>query len=445
MADQEGLSAEQTEKLLQFQDLTGIESMDQCRQTLQRHHWNIEAAVQDRLNEEEGVPRVFDTPLVAAHLPIVNPMDNRIYSYIVPRPSPRGFFGWSYYFLMIPFRFTYYTVMDILRLALRMLRPDPRAQVTDPVGDVSSFIQYFEEQYDQQHPVFYHGSYSQALNDAKRELRFLLVYLHADGNTDAALFCRETLCSPDVINFINGRALFWACSVNRPEGFRVSQALRETSSYPLLALILLKEHRMTVVARLEGLVKPRDVISQLTLVMDANEHFLLTERIERQERVETQALRRQQDEAYFESLRADQEKERRRREDREQEQRIQEEGLRQAVEEERKREKLVEAKAKCSKQLPPEPLTTDPEAVAIVFRLPNDSRVERRFLSTDSLSVIHDFVFSLSGAPENFQLVSNFPRRVLQSTPTTENSQPPNLRDVGLQHSAVLFVQNLSD
>lgn len=37
-----GLSPEQTEKIIQFQDLTGIEDMSICRDVLQRHQWDLE-------------------------------------------------------------------------------------------------------------------------------------------------------------------------------------------------------------------------------------------------------------------------------------------------------------------------------------------------------------------------------------------------------------------
>lgn len=64
------------------------------------------------------------------------------------------------------------------------------ADVTDPVGDVLSFIRLYEEKYGLGHPVFYQGTYSQALNDAKQELRFLLVYLHCEEHQDTTNFCR---------------------------------------------------------------------------------------------------------------------------------------------------------------------------------------------------------------------------------------------------------------
>lgn len=87
--------------------------MEQCRLALEQHNWNMEAAVQDRLNEQEGVPSVFNPP---PSRPLqVNTADHRIYSYVVSRPQPRGLLGWGYYLIMLPFRFTYYTILDIFR------------------------------------------------------------------------------------------------------------------------------------------------------------------------------------------------------------------------------------------------------------------------------------------------------------------------------------------
>uniref|UniRef100_A0A3B4U5F4 FAS-associated factor 2 n=1 Tax=Seriola dumerili TaxID=41447 RepID=A0A3B4U5F4_SERDU len=411
------LSQAQTEKLLQFQDLTGLESMDQCRRTLEQHNWNIEAAVQDRLNEQEGVPSVFNPP---PSRPLqVNTADHRVYSYIVSRPQPRGLLGWSYYLIMLPFRFTYYTLLDIFRFALRFIRPDPRGRVTDPVGDVVSFIHSFEEKYGQAHPVFYQGTYSQALNDAKRELRYLLVYLHGDDHQDTDEFCRNKMCC-------------------------LSQALRE-NTYPFLAMIMLKDRKMTVVGRLEGLIQPEDLINQLTFIMDANQTYLMSERLEREERNQTQVLRQQQDEAYLASLRADQEKDRKKREEQEQRRQEEEKVRQSALAEERRRRTLEEEKERKSECLPPEPPADDPESVKIVFKLPNDTRVERRFLFGQSLTVIYDFLFSLKETPEKFQIVTNFPRRVLPCLPTEEQPNPPTLKEAGLSRSEVLFVQDLTD
>lgn len=128
-------------------------------------------------------------------------------------------------------------------------------------------------------------------------------------------------------------------------------------------------------------------------------------------------LRQQQDEAYLESLRADQEKDRKKREEQEQ-QRQEEEKVRQSVLAEERRlrvsvrteegsgqtnrlwissgtclspglhpQNLEEEKERKSECLPPEPSASDPDSVKIVFKMPNDTRVERRFLFGQSLTV----------------------------------------------------------
>lgn len=60
----------------------------------------------------------------------------------------------------------------------------------------------------------------------------------------------------------------------------MSQALRE-NTYPFLAVIMLKDRRMTVVGRLEGLIQADDLINQLMFIMDANQTYLVSERLER--------------------------------------------------------------------------------------------------------------------------------------------------------------------
>lgn len=53
---------------------------------------------------------------------------------------------------------------------------------------------------------------------------------------------------------------------------------------------------------------------------------------------------------------------------------------------------LEEEKERKSECLPPEPPADDPESVKIVFKLPNDTRVERRFLFGQSLTVSTTFI-----------------------------------------------------
>lgn len=53
---------------------------------------------------------------------------------------------------------------------------------------------------------------------------------------------------PEVIRFINTHTLFWACNVQSGEGYKVAESLK-SGSYPFLAIIVLKDNRMTIVGR----------------------------------------------------------------------------------------------------------------------------------------------------------------------------------------------------
>jgi FAS-associated factor 2 len=122
----------------------------------------------------------------------------------------------------------------------------------DPFENVIAFIDEFKRKYGDQHPNFYRGSYPQALTEAKRELRFLLVYLHNELHQNTFNFCQTVLIHKEVVNYISrNNIICWACSIDSPEGYRVSQALRE-NTYPFLALIVLKDNHMTVVRKFEG-------------------------------------------------------------------------------------------------------------------------------------------------------------------------------------------------
>ena len=63
---------------------------------------------------------------------------------------------------------------------------------------------------------------------------------------------RDVLISRPFNDILSSRdCLLWAVDVNSEEGTRVSYVLRE-STYPFLALVMLRGSRMTVITRIEG-------------------------------------------------------------------------------------------------------------------------------------------------------------------------------------------------
>lgn len=56
----------------------------------------------------------------------------------------------------------------------------------------------------------------------------------------------------EVVNYIKRNSLiFWACSIDRKEGYLVSKIMRE-NTYPFLALVALKSNRMIIAKKFQG-------------------------------------------------------------------------------------------------------------------------------------------------------------------------------------------------
>ncbi|XP_054082820.1 FAS-associated factor 2 [Zeugodacus cucurbitae] len=455
---EDGLSNEQTEKILQFQDITGIEDMNICRDVLIRHQWDLEVAFQEQMNIREGIPTTYAASRdVRAPAVIDDRFLQQIFSANMPGgrsarggmgPIPRSFTGIIGYVINMVFQYCYSTFASVLNALLSLGRNDERI-VTDPVGDVMSFIRSYNERYPS-HPVFYQGTYAQALNDAKQELRFLLIYLHKDptNNPDVDSLCRTTLSNQSVIDFVNRNMLFWGCDVSSPEGYRVSHTLN-MHVYPTMVLIALRNNRMVVVGRFEGDCMPEELTRRMQTVISANEIWLSQARADRLERNLTQTLRQQQDEAYQLSLRADEEKERLRQLERDAVRQAEEAIERERAEEARKKEEIAQLKIELADLVPNEPPAGTADAISVVFKLPNGARLERRFLNSNSLIDVYNYLFCHPSSPDEFEITTNFPKRVLYASSSNSgavingNGNQTTLAEAGLKHREVLFVNDL--
>lgn len=427
-----GFSSDQTEKILQFQDLTGIEDLSICRDVLQRHNWNLEVAVQEQLNLYEGRPSMYAQDSRSRPPQVVDDSNSRIYFHYSGSPSGRGSYLWYIFSLC------YERVISILQILLSIFRRNGRPVSSDPVEDVINFIRSYEESYGNSHPVFYQGSYSQALSDAKQELRFLLVYLHKDEAQNVDQWCRNTLGNVEVVQYVNTHTLFWACNVKSGEGYKVAEALK-SGSYPFLAIIVLRDNRMTIVGRMEGTPSPSELISRIQIFIDHNEINLIQARQERAERSAAQSLRQQQDQAYEESLRADQEKDRRREEERRAREEREAREKEQLNAQEMEIQRIRREKELTVFKVPLEPEPTDPNACHLQIKL-GERTVKRCFLMSDTLEDVYHWIFSQPDSPVSFEITTSFPKRILY--PCREIL---TLSDAGLTHREVLHVNDLDD
>lgn len=116
-------------------------------------------------------------------------------------------------------------------------------------------------------------------------------------------------------------------------------------------------------------------------------------------------IREQQDDEYLASLQADREKE------------LLEEAAREAAmeEERRKEEQEQETERQLAAKeasLPEEPKSDDENAVTLVVRMPDGSRRGRRFMRTDKLKYLFDFMdVGRVVKPTTYRLVRPYPRR----------------------------------
>ncbi|XP_063851971.1 FAS-associated factor 2-like [Scylla paramamosain] len=344
--------------------------------------------------------------------------------------------------MTLPLRFTLASLSSLVLFLYRIVYPYPR-RLTDPLEDVLRFIREYEAEHGSQHPAFFQGSYSQALSHAKTELKFLLVYLHCADHQDTPFFCRSILSDPALVEYINTSMVFWGCSVTSPRGLpRVSQAMRE-NSYPFLALVVLRDGRMTVVGRLEELLPAPQLTTRLQDLVRENEAHLVVARAERQERELTAALRLQQDEDYQMSLRADQEKERRKQAEREEAQRREQEEREKQEDQQRERDNIRRQKMEWVDRVPQEPEEGVDGVVHIVVKLPQGTRLERRFLKTDSLAGLYYYIFCHPDSPDRFQVTTNFPRQVVPCEPSSATPNPPTFEEFHLPPRSMLFVSDL--
>lgn len=91
--------------------------------------------------------------------------------------------------------------------------------------DATTAATLFSDQFAQQHgpitPRWLSCSWVDATSRAHASYKFLFVYLHCPSHQDTSRFCRETLCHPDVVSYVNQTFLCWGGDVRMSDACRV--------------------------------------------------------------------------------------------------------------------------------------------------------------------------------------------------------------------------------
>ncbi|QCE00090.1 hypothetical protein DEO72_LG8g826 [Vigna unguiculata] len=149
--------------------------------------------------------------------------------------------------------------------------------------------------------------------------------------------------------------------------------------------------------------------------------------------IDSRLLKQQQDADYLASLRADKQKELNSFNKTESQSSQEEESCKKMLEEKELMKQLDMKELRLSK----EPLLSD-EVITIVVRMPDGGRCERRFLKTDKLELLFEFI-DVSGAqkPGTYRFVKSYPRRAYSI-----NDCSSTFNEVGLNKSnEALFLE----
>ena len=270
-----------------------------------------------------------------------------------------------------------------------------------PRDAAARFRREFEEEYGEHSLPFFDEGHAQALDAAKRELKFLLIVVMSPEHDDTESFTRETLLSPEVVEFINDPAnniILWGGNVLDSEAYQVSMEYTCTK-FPFSALVCLtpKEGstRMGIVKRLAGPMPPAAYLAGIQTAINKYAPDLDGVRAERAAQEVARNLRSEQDSAYERSLARDRERARQRRE-----------AEAAAAEAERKARDEAEAAERFERKrqqwrrwratiIGPEPDASVKDGVRLALKMPQSSgagRVVRKFDGDAVLEELYAFV-----------------------------------------------------
>ncbi|KAK6189639.1 Dolichyl-phosphate-mannose--protein mannosyltransferase 1 [Pestalotiopsis sp. IQ-011] len=438
------LSAEQQAALEQYTAVTAQEVKDAVP-LLQRSQWNVQIAIAkffdgegpDPLAEAIAAQDSIPPPIAARHENLQESLFTEASPFGLPaarrnrpNPAPRvvpppvtthnpplllsiifGPFHLGYRALSTVFR----TLVYILSFLPAPIRPRSiTTSVTSgwkgtagrrmllPRDTAARFRREFEEEYGPETGLpFAESGFAQALDAAKRDLKFLLIVLMSPEHDDTESFTRETLLAPDVRTFLADPAndvVLWGGNVLDSEAYQVAQEYNATK-FPFSCLVCLtpKEGstRMSIVKRLVGPVSSSTYLAEIQSAINKYSPDLAAARAERTANEAARNVRAEQDSAYERSLALDRERARQKKEAEAAVKDAEKRALEEAAAAERRAQHKEQWRRWRFTRIAPEPDTSVKEVVRLALKMPEDSgagRIVRRFAASTTVEELYAFV-----------------------------------------------------
>ncbi|KAK3996287.1 UBX domain-containing protein 10 [Cladorrhinum sp. PSN332] len=470
------LSSDQQQALQQYVDVTGQSTTDAVP-LLERSQWNVQVPIAKFFDGEgpdlvaEAQAAQNEPPRAAAwhgSLLDVDDDENHIRALSprqrtepAPRVVPQQPVSWQLpgllRILFAPLTITYSilrTVFFWLPQSLRLpffatitrrgLGRASSGSATLPKEAAQRFRRQFEEEYNSDALPFFEGGHAQALDTAKREIKFLLMVLVSPEHDDTDNFIRNTLLAPEVVGFINDPAnniMIWGGNVSDPEAHQVASEY-SCVEYPFSCLVCLtpKEGstRMGIIKRCSGSMTPTDYLAELRSAINKYAPELAGVRADKAAQELTRNLRSEQDSAYERSLARDRERARQKREAEAQAAAAEKRALQEAEAAARLEELRQQWRRWRATTIAAEPDATVKTAVRLALNMPPSSgagRVIRKFHAETTLEELYAFVECqdlLQEQPQDekttkpegydhkygFQIASLLPRETLEPSKT---------------------------
>lgn len=314
------------------------------------------------------------------------------------------------------------------------------------------FIDNYKARYGEPCPKFFGGSLEDALTDAchkpVKDVRFpdslllfvicslastyhpfsmqrklLAIYLHHDKSVLSNVFC-DRLMKCDTImqtlehNFVlygwdltfeSNKNLFLS-SLSACAGSTALMHVRTLPNNRLPAILVIGKSRSIceVLSVIYGNVSADELLNKLIDVIKLFSDQRDVELREEDERAARELVKMEQDAAYHESLEAD-----RRKEEAKQQKEHAIATERKRLESERQEIEMVREinRMEAERSLPPEPEIGTTDITQIRIRKPSGEYMERRFLVTDHLHTLLNFITSKGFPTDEYKVISSWPRR----------------------------------
>ncbi|THG04247.1 plant UBX domain-containing protein 10-like [Camellia sinensis] len=313
-----------------------------------------------------------------------------------------------------------------------------------------AFLSSFERQYGTTHPFFYACRFVEALKIAEDDHKFMFLYLHSPEHPFTPSFCRETLCSEVVVQFLDANFVCWGALANRGEGLQMGATL-QPGSFPFCAIVApASGDNLAVLQQIEGPVSPAELVEILQRTMEEQGLAFGSARAkEKEKRRADQRLREEQDAAYAASLQSDQEREILTKNSHSEARVQQQAEASNRVNNEKDKQSAIKIQhskvkeATTSRETQPKDVASrgnGAQVTQILIRFPNGEKREQSFLSSDKVQAIYRYIDSvgLGGGVGNYRLISSFPRKVYGV-----DQMGLSLKDAGLHPRASLFLELL--